>query len=45
MLTKLRKLFEKKPTPREQALIDDYEAGRFLHVDKDVDNKKLFKKK
>jgi hypothetical protein len=41
LLNWFRNLFKKKPTPWEQKLLDDWEAGRVLQVDRDIDNKKL----
>ena len=44
---KLPKLFKKKQSKRERKeleLIEDFNKGKVLHIDDNVDNKELFSK-
>lgn len=43
----LKNLFKRKPkkiSQKDLKLLDDWEKGRYLRVDKDIDNKKIFEK-
>jgi len=42
---KLPKLFKSKKDKRNELLLKEYEAGRILHVDDNIDNKKILKQK
>lgn len=40
----ITQLFKKKDKKKNEKLLKEYELGRVLQIDKDIDNKEFFKK-